>query len=192
MKKKKSKIEKIKKQGLTGYVGGLKTRVRTNLFHQGSFDVVFACIVLLLFTVGIIAMYSASYAYATYNRGDANAFFTSQLGNAVIGFIAMAIFSKVDYRVFNGRFAPFAYIMTVAVLVYTLIYNMGGSSETSRWIYIGGMQIQPSEFAKFTLIIVMAYMICVMKNALRAPKNKFGKFTPDKDTLSDYERKIFA
>mgnify|MGYP003301507025 CR=1 FL=1 len=69
---------------------GVRKKVRTNFIQQGSFDVVFACIVLLLFTVGIIAMYSASYAYASYNKGDANEFFKSQLGNAVIGFVAMA------------------------------------------------------------------------------------------------------
>lgn len=191
-KRKSRKAKKIKLSAPSEMFNGIKSKVRTNFFHQGSFDVVFACIVLLLFTVGIIAMYSASYAYATYNRGDANEFFFSQLKNAVIGFVAMAFFSKLDYRVFNGRFAPFAYIATVLVLIYTLIYNMGSDADTSRWIYIGGMQIQPSEFAKFTLIIVMAYMICVMKNALRAPKNKIGKFTPDRDTLSDFERKFFT
>ncbi len=192
MKEKKKKTKKLKLTAPAEMISELKGKVRTNLFHQGSFDVVFACIVLLLFTVGIIAMYSASYAYATYNKGNANEFFFSQLENAVIGFICMAFFSKLDYRIFNGRFAPFAYVMTVAVLIYTLIYNLGKESETSRWIYIGGLQIQPSEFAKFTLIIVMSYMICVMKNALRAPKNKLGKFTPDRDTLSPFERKIFS
>ncbi len=195
MKKKATKAKNTKKVKITGpaaLYNQVRSKVRTNFIQQGSFDVVFACIVLLLFTVGIIAMYSASYAYATYNRGDANEFFFSQLKNAVVGFIFMAVFSKIDYRIFNGRFAPFAYFTTVAVLIYTLIYNLGSEADTSRWIYIGGMQIQPSEFAKFTLIIVMAYMICVMKNALRAPKNKIGKFTPDRDTLSDFEKKIFS
>ncbi len=169
-----------------------KFKYKPFFIQQGSFDVVFACIVLLLFTVGIIAMYSASYAYASFNKGDANEFFVSQLQNAVIGFIAMALFSKVDYRIFNGRFALISFFVTIAVLAYTLIYNLGKDTETARWIYIGPVQIQPSEFAKFTLIIVMAYMICVMKNALRAPKNKFGKFTPDKDGLTKFERKVFS
>lgn len=192
MKEKSPKTKKVKKLSPVSFVSNIKKKYRTNFFHQGSIDVVFACIVLLLFTVGIIAMYSASYAYATYNRGDANEFFFSQLKNAVVGFAAMAFFSKLDYRIFNGRFAPMSYFVTVAVLVYTLIYNIGSDAETSRWIYIGGFQLQPSEFAKFTLIIIMSYMICVMKNALRAPKNKFGKFTPDRDTLSTFERKIFS
>lgn len=169
-----------------------KNNIRTNFIQQGSFDVVFACIVLLLFTVGIIAMYSASYAYANYNRGNSNSFFISQLENAVVGFVAMAILSKIDYKIFNGRFAVFAYVATVVVLVYTLIYNAGSNAETSRWIYIGPLQVQPSEFAKFTLIVIMSYMMCVMKSALRAPKNKLGKFTPKKDGLTDIEKKIFA
>ena len=177
-KKKKSRVIKIK-------------NIKTNFIQQGSFDVIFACIVLLLFTIGIIAMYSASYAYANYNEGNANEFFVSQLQNAVVGFLFMAVLSKVDYKVYNGRFALFAYAATVIVLIITLF---AGSldGETTRWLKIGPIHIQPSEFAKFTLIIVMSYMICVMKNALRAPRNKFGKFTPDKDGLSDFERKVFS
>ncbi len=172
--------------------GRIFKNVRTNFIQQGSFDVVFACIVLLLFTIGIIAMYSASYAYANYNRGDSNEFFVSQLQNALVGFLAMAVLSKIDYKIYNGRFALLAYFGTVAVLVLTLIVNIGSDAETSRWLYIGPVQVQPSEFAKFTLIIVMAYMMCVMKNALRAPKNKVGKFTPEKDGLTGFEKKIFS
>lgn len=179
----KGKLSKIKKS---------KSNIRTNFIQQGSFDVVFACIVLLLFTVGIIAMYSASYAYANYNRGNSNEFFFSQLQNAAVGFVAMAVLSKIDYKIYNGRFALFAYFATVAVLVLTLVVNIGSDAETSRWLYIGPIQVQPSEFAKFTLIVVMSYMICVMKNALRAPKNKVGKFTPERDGLTNFEKKIFS
>lgn len=172
--------------------GKIFKNIRTNFIQQGSFDVVFACIVLLLFTIGIIAMYSASYAYANYNRGDSNEFFVSQLQNALVGFLAMAVLSKIDYKIYNGRFALLAYFGTVAVLVLTLIVNIGSDAETSRWLYLGPIQVQPSEFAKFTLIIVMAYMMCVMKNALRAPKNKVGKFTPERDGLTDFEKKLFS
>lgn len=179
----KGKLSKVKKY---------KSNIRTNFIQQGSFDVVFACIVLLLFTVGIIAMYSASYAYANYNRGNANEFFFSQLQNAVVGFLAMAILSKIDYKIYNGRFALFAYFATVAILALTLVVNIGSDSETSRWLYIGPIQVQPSEFAKFTLIVVMSYMICVMKNALRAPKNKVGKFTPERDGLTALEKWVFS
>ena len=38
---------------------------------RGSFDFVFLCCVLLLFTIGIIMMFSAGYVYAEYNKGNA-------------------------------------------------------------------------------------------------------------------------
>lgn len=166
-------------------------KLRTNLFLNGSFDVVFACIVLILFAVGIVSMYSASYAYAAYYDGDANVYFTSQLRNALIGFLFMILLSKLDYKIYNGRFAIFAYFITVAVLLYTIALGAGDETGTSRWIYIGPFQLQPSEFAKMSLIIVMSYLICVLKNALRAPKGKRGSFNPQRDTLSSLEIRLF-
>lgn len=163
----------------------------TNLVQHGNFDLLFVCTVLLLFCFGIIMMYSASYAYsAAYQSGGANALFISQLKSAVIGFVGMAILSKIDYRAYNGRFALFAFFATVAVLVMTLILNVG--KDEKRWIVIGARQIQPSEFAKCSLIIVLAYMICVLQKALRAPDGKTSKFTPQQDGLSEIETKIFS
>lgn len=163
----------------------------TNIVQQGNFDLLFACTVLLLFCFGIIMMYSASYAYsAAYNKGGANALFISQLKSAALGFVALAVISKIDYRIFNGRFAVFAFGVTVFVLVMTLIMNIG--KDEKRWIVIGSRQIQPSEFAKFSLILVMAYLICVLQKALRAPDGKTAKFTPKEDGLTDFETKIFS
>ena len=165
-----------------------------NVIQRGSYDLVFACTVLLLFTFGIVMMYSASYAYAAVNEKDgATTFFVSQLKNAAIGFAAMAVISKINYKVLNGRMAIFAFGLTVAVLVLTLILNIGAAdSETKRWIKIGGFQLQPSEFAKFTLILTLAYVMCVLQKSLRAPDGKHARFTPREDGLTKFERKIFG
>lgn len=168
----------------------LDKKISTNLIQHGNFDLIFACTVLLLFCFGIIMMYSASYAYSASNRGGANALFKSQLKSAILGFVMMAIISKIDYRVLNGRFAPFAFFVTVGVLVLTLVLNIG--KDERRWIEIGSRQIQPSEFAKFSLILVLAYMICVMQKGLRAPDGKTAKFTPKEDSLTSLEAKLFA
>lgn len=165
-------------------------KISTNLIQHGNFDLIFACTVLLLFCFGIIMMYSASYAYSASNRGGANALFISQFKSALLGFAAMAILSKIDYRILNGRFAPFAFIFTVFILVLTLVLNIG--NDERRWIIIGSRQIQPSEFAKFSLILVLAYMICVMQKGLRAPDGKTAKFTPEADGLTKWEAKIFS
>ncbi len=168
----------------------IKGRLSTNIIQHGNFDLVFACTVLLLFCFGIIMMYSASYAYSASNKGGANALFISQLKNAVIGFVFMAILSKIDYRVLNGRFAFFAYAVTMAVLLITLAVNIG--KDEKRWIEIGSRQIQPSEFAKFTLILILAYMMCVLQKALRAPDGKTAKFTPELDGLTKIETWFYS
>ena len=164
-----------------------------NVIQRGSFDLIFACTVLILFTFGIVMMYSASYAYAAVNeKGGANTFFFSQLQNAAIGFAAMAVISKINYKVLNGRMAIFAFAATIVILVITLLVNIGASdSETKRWIKIGGFQLQPSEFAKFTLILTLAYVMCVLQKSLRAPDGKHAKFTPREDGLTSFEAKIF-
>lgn len=160
-------------------------RLSTNLVQHGNFDLIFACTVLLLFCFGIIMMYSASYAYSASNKSGANALFISQLKNGILGLVLMAIISKIDYRILNGRFAFFAYGATVVVLLLTLALNIG--KDEKRWIEIGSRQIQPSEFAKFTLILVLAYMMCILQKALRAPDGKTAKFTPQTDGLTSIE-----
>ena len=168
-----------------------RRRFSTNIVQRGSFDLIFACTILLLFTFGIIMMYSASYAYSASNRGGANALFYSQLKNAAIGFVGLFVLSKIDYKLYNGRFAVLAYVGTVIILILTLILNIGKSEK--RWIEIGGsFQLQPSEFAKLSLILVLAYVLCVLQKPLRAPKDKLAKFDPNADGLTKYEAKIFG
>ncbi len=168
-----------------------RRRFSTNIVQRGSFDLIFACTVLLLFTFGIIMMYSASYAYAASNRGGANALFYSQLKNAVIGFAGLYILSKIDYRLYNGRFALLAYFGTMLVLVFTLIINIGKSEK--RWIEFGSsFQLQPSEFAKLSMILVLAYVLCVLKKPLRAPGGKSIKLDFRADGLTKWESKLFS
>lgn len=189
-------MTKIKVNPITKTFRTISSKVRiyfdenTNFFQHGSFDVVFACLVLVLFTFGIIMMYSASYAYSSYYEGDPNAIFFDQLFTSAIGFVLMIIISKLDYRILNGRLAPAAFVLTVIVMAATIIINKIQGSETGRWLNIG-ISIQPSEFAKLTLIITLAYMMTVMRAGLRAPKNKKCAFKPELDGLSNFEKKIF-
>lgn len=208
---------KDRNQGSAGRIS--RRRFSTNIVQRGSFDLIFACTVLLLFTFGIIMMYSASYAYAASNKGGANALFYSQLKNAAIGFAGLFVLSKIDYKLYNGRFALIAYGGTLLVLIATLIINIGKSEK--RWIEIGGsFQLQPSEFAKLSLILVLSYVLCVLQKPLRVPlrrqseakdnekakredgafsflkitkkKKLRAKFDPKADGLTGFEAKIFG
>lgn len=166
--------------------------LRDDYVIHGSFDFVFLCCVLLLFTIGIVMMFSAGYVYAEYNRGDATVFFTSQLEKAVIGFIAMIILSKIDYRIFNSPLTLLVNVAAIGLLFYALIANWGsGDQETSRWVYIFGIQFQPSELAKFAVILLMSYLMCIFQKQLRTPAGRKTVLTYDKDGLTRLEKTLF-
>lgn len=132
---------------------------RVKLFHAGAMDIPFLFLVFLLFAVGITMMYSASYVYALNKTGKPNSYFLRQLMWGALGFIAMWIISKIDYRILNSYWTPVVFFITVLVLLGTFAINI--HSEIKRWIKIGSFQFQPSEFAKFALILTMAYLICI-------------------------------
>ncbi|MBQ7294881.1 MAG: cell division protein FtsW [Clostridia bacterium] len=173
----------------------LKERIRylyDGYVIHGSFDFVFLCCVLLLFTIGIIMMFSAGYVYAEYNKGNATVFFTSQLQKAVLGFIVMIIISKIDYRIFNSPVTLLVNAVAVALLFYALIANWGsGDQDTSRWVTILGFQFQPSEIAKFAVILLMAYLMCIFQKQLRTPAGRKTVLTYEKDRLTRVEKVLF-
>lgn len=161
---------------------------------RGAFDVLFLCAVLILFSLGLIMMYSAGYVYAEYNKGNANVFFISQLEKAVIGFAAMIILSKMDYRIFNSFFTVIINGIVILLLVYALISNLGSDDqETSRWVSILGIQFQPSELAKFSMILLLSYMMCILQKPLRCPmgQKKKAKLTFEQDHMLGCEQAIF-
>ena len=159
-----------------------------NFFHSGRIDVAFCCLVMILFAFGITMMYSAGYAYASAYRSSANEFFFNQLKWGLLGFAAMALISKIDYKILNGILTPIAFVLMIMILAYALISNRG--ADTKRWIYIGSFQFQPSELAKFVLILVMAYMICILYKPLNAEKGK--RATPAIRRLTTPEKLLFG
>lgn len=162
-------------------------------FAVGRTDPVFLSLVLVLFTFGIIMMYSASYAFSQANKGGSEVLLHSQLQRGLIGFACMAVLSKVDYKFLNGRPALIVFFGTVGLLVLTLVLNIGATdSQTKRWISLGPVQIQPSEFAKFALIIVLAYMINVMQKPLMSKTKKHIRFEKGQYSLTRMEESFFS
>ncbi len=174
----------------------LKDKVNKSFGHyfaKGSVDLVFLSLVLILFTFGIVMMYSASYAFSEANKGGANVLLYSQLQRGAIGFVCMAVLSRVDYKFLNGRPALLVFFGAVGLLVLTLILNINATdSQTKRWISLGPVQIQPSEFAKFALIIVLAYMINIMQEPLMSKSKKHIRFDKGRDRITRAEQGIFS
>ncbi len=127
---------------------------------KGGFDVIFLLIVCVLLTMGIVMMFSASYISAQDKYGDPYYFLKRQAAFAVFGVAAMMIISKVNHNVFR-KLAPLMFIVSFVLLIIVLINpaEVEGKEQFSRWLKIPiiGVNFQPSEVAKFGLIIFLAW-----------------------------------
>ena len=87
--------------------GGKQRLKKSDIWVTGSFDVPFLALSLLLLTIGLVMLFSASYAYAFYNDdGNSYAYISRQLIFAVVGLVAMFILSKLNYKVIQAATVP--------------------------------------------------------------------------------------
>lgn len=135
--------------------------------ERGSIDLPFAALTILLLTIGVIMVLSASYVRAYYTEdGNATYYFTRQLIFAVSGVIIMFIASRFPIS-FYRRFSYVFMLGTILLLMLVLVIGVGTGDGVRRWIQLpGGQTIQPSEFAKIGVILMFADMICKYKNLM--------------------------
>lgn len=115
----------------------------------------FAVLALMVMSLGVV--YSASATYAQDKWGESGHLLGSHALKVLLGFLAMLIFMHVDYHKFK-RFTKQALIVFAVVLCVTLV--LGGEVKgASRWLRLGGLGIQPSEFAKYALLFHLAALI---------------------------------
>ena len=119
-------------------------------------DIPFLVLMLLLLSVGLIMLYSASSAQSEYDTHYtvSTRYLQKQAICAGIGLVAMFGFSRIPAD-FWHRFAWPIYGISILLLLLVLITGQSVNGAT-RWINIAGIQFQPSEIAKFTMIVLFA------------------------------------
>lgn len=129
----------------------------------------------LLFSVifvtafGLVMIYSASSYTAQLQHGDASYYMMRQLKISMSGLMMALVISKLDYH-WYARFALLAYVFSYVLMIAVAL--MGHDSHGSRrWLSLGGITFQPTEFVKIVLIVLLAAVITQMGkkiNSLRA------------------------
>ena len=118
-----------------------------------KFDLLLFITIITISLFGIIMIYSASYIWAEYKFNDPFKFVKHQGLFFIIGIIMMLITSKIPYRVYFEK-ANTLLLISIILLILVIIPGIGTVRNGSRsWFGIGSFGIQPSEFAKLTLII---------------------------------------
>ena len=134
-----------------------KTKNRNSFWVNGKMDLTFLFLVVGLLVTGLIMLFSASAPYASHYYSNSYHFISRQFMFAVGGFILMLIVSKIDYHVFK----KFVWVITgVSIALLILVLVMPETKEGfKRWLNLGFIQFQPSEVAKFALIVLLSFLI---------------------------------
>lgn len=122
-------------------------------------DFILLLVVLVLVLGGLILIYSASSFKAQTTYNDSHYFLKQHLMRVIFGLLLMFLVMHVDYHVLQ-RIAPILFLIAVILLIFVLIKPAtGGMKGIRRWIILFGINFQPSEFAKFALIFLLAVFL---------------------------------
>lgn len=120
-------------------------------------DLPLLLVVMTLLLLGLVAIYSSSLFSAIRSKGNSLFYIINQLRPLFIGGIIALIISKMDYKVWR-KLSLFILFFIAFLLIYVIYYEKP-INDVQRWIKVGGISIQPSEFAKIAIIIwLSAYL----------------------------------
>ncbi len=144
--------------------------------EAGSIDLVFLILVLCLLTFGLIMLASASYVSALHKYGDSYHYIKRQLLFALMGVAMMLALPHIfDYHALRRVSIPL-FGVSVIMLIMVLIPGIGVKvNGARRWLNLG-IQFQPSDVAKFALILIFAAYMAA--NYKRMKELKVGILMP--------------
>ncbi len=127
-----------------------------------DYSLLFLIIFLLCF--GLVMLYSTSSYYGFTRFNDSAYYVKKQIFATTLGVIGMFILSMIPYQ-FWMRFATLAYIVAFGLCVAVIFIGREAKGQ-SRWLQIGPLSFQPSEFAKLATILFIATVIYKTSNQL--------------------------
>jgi cell division protein FtsW len=121
---------------------------------------------LLLFSVAFV--YSASASFADVKLGSSEGLVWNHALRVIIGLLLMLFFAKVDYHIFERSTST---LMWIAYGFLIMVLVMGTEIKgASRWVRLGPLNFQPSELAKWTVVLHTAVVLSTNTHLLRTWK----------------------
>ncbi len=145
--------------------------------RRGQIDIPLLTILLLLLIFGLVILFSASYPSGYLRQRDSFYYIADQMKFALLGLAGMVAASLVDYRVLRKFAWP---VMAMALILLVVALLMPATNGANRWVYLNPisktMGFQPSEIAKFALIMVFAKMIAANQSRIKTFQYGFLPF----------------
>lgn len=126
-------------------------------------DIVLLIVTIVLLSLGVIMVLSASAPYALNMYNDSYYFFKDQFIYAVVGVVMMLIISLIDYRIYK-KFAKIGLIIGIVMIALVFVPGLGVTrNQATRWLDLGFFQFQPSELTKLAVILFFAAVLSQKK-----------------------------
>src|SRR6266702_1499359 len=141
-----------------------------------GYDLVILLMAVALTCFGVVMVYSASSVMAVKKFHDGFYFLKRQGLYALLGFTVMGVAMATDYEKWRKYAVPIL-LGTMVLLVLVFVPGIGGTAKgASRWIRLPGFNFQPSELAKVSLIIYIAYSLDKRQEKLRQFVSGFAPY----------------
>ena len=133
--------------------------------ERGLLDLPFLVLVVLLVTIGVIMVFSSSYARAYYKEGNSTYYFARQAIFAVLGIGVMLFVSRINYQLWRSV----SFLVLAGTIFFLLLVPIFGTEEggAKRWIWIGFTSFQPSELAKVAIVLTFATLMSTYREKMQ-------------------------
>lgn len=125
--------------------------------HSHQPDSIMLTLVLILAVFGLIILLSASEYNGRVRFNDSAYYFKKQLFASALGLGAMYLVSSINYHFFV-RLAPAAYLLSMLLSTTVLLFGQE-INGSKRWLNLGPLSFQPSEFAKVAVVLFLTWQI---------------------------------
>ena len=134
-----------------------KNKMLSGLFVNNGMDIPFFIIMLGLMAFGLVMLLSSSYAYSYYETDGETSlhFFFREIIFMTGGLAIMYLFSRIDYKKLK-YVANIALVISWGLVLLTIVIGKIRGGEINRWLNLGFFDVQPSEIAKFAVVLFCA------------------------------------
>mgnify|MGYP004469141907 CR=1 FL=1 len=135
------------------------------LDERGLLDVPFLVLTVLLVIIGVVMMFSASYARAYSEKNNSTYYFARQALFALVGIGMMLFISRLNYQMWRGL----SVIVLAIAIFFLLLVPFIGSEEggAKRWLRLGILSFQPSEVAKVAVVMSFASLMSLYREKMQ-------------------------
>ena len=124
-------------------------------YRRGKPDTILIAVTCALASLGLLLVFTITAATAT----RPTVYLESQGIKVVFGLLLFLGAMRIDYHLW-GRLAPWLYLLGLGGLLLVFVEPFGhGTHGASRWIRLGGITLQPADFARLALIVYLAFLL---------------------------------